>query len=159
MLAFLRWFLGQTAPLVKLGGGWKLPAFFNMALTTTNDKWTAVRALINTLLKDKTIYCNTCGQDYSALTHPCCNEPHMGTNEQFVKLIIEQNKLIKSSRKNDLAQTDDKSMRWGLSMPPRFLQMLENAYRVTYGGKLFEDNKDLHAFMREFKPFTICEKI
>jgi len=126
-------------------------------LIKTNNKWDAVRAMINTLLKDKTLYCNECGADY--VDGRCCERPHIGRHADFVQDIICQNKDIMATRLNDTGSTKDKTMRWGLSLPPRFLSELEVGFKSMYQEKLFKDAHEMHRFMREFPAFATCSKV
>ena len=128
-------------------------------LIKTNNKWDAVRAMINTLLKDPTLYCNWCGKDFDKNEFPCCEEPHVGKHLDFVTAIIEQNKETKKTRNDDFAQNESKTMRWGASIPPRFLMELERAWKNTYNEKLWKDNKELHGFLKEFPAFAVCNRI
>jgi hypothetical protein len=128
-------------------------------LIKSNNKWDAVRALINTLLKDKTVYCNECGSDYVE-NEFCCGDPMYGTHRDFVEAIIAQNKDTKASRYHDTgAGKDQQSFRWGLSLPPRFMLELETAFKTTYREKLLKDNHEMHRFMREFPAFCVCRKV
>ena len=128
-------------------------------LIKTNNKWDAVRALINTLLKDKTEYCNECGSDWGEDDH-CCNFPDVGTHKDFVEAIIAQNKRIKETRVYDTgAGKDQKSFRWGLSLPPRFMMELETMFKTMYHEKLLKDNREMHRFMKEFPAFAVCRKV
>jgi hypothetical protein len=128
-------------------------------LVKTHDRWVAVHALINTLLKDKSLYCNNCGMDYDERFHPCCEEPHVGHHAQFLKLVIEQNKVIRQTRKNAYASNDDKSMRMKFSLPPRFFEELCKAFQQTYNEPLFRTEKDHNDFTRKFPQFAVCERI
>lgn len=127
-------------------------------LIKTNNKWEAVRAMINTLLKDKTVYCNECGKDIHYPEICGCETPHVGRHSDFVSAIVKQNKMIRETRLVDTGATKDKSMRWGLSIPPRFLFELETAWKQMYHEKLFKNNQELHRFMREFPAFATCNK-
>lgn len=127
-------------------------------LIKSNNKWDAVRALINTLLKDATIYCNECGADYKEGEY-CCDYPHIGTHKDFVQAIIYQNKETKETRLNDTGSGKTKAFRWGLSLPPRFLMELETAFKTMYNEKLLKDNREMHSFMKEFPAFAVCHRV
>ena len=127
-------------------------------LIKTNNKWDAVRAMINTLLQDSTVYCNECGSDYVEGVL-CCGDPVYGTHRDFVEAIIGQNKTTKSTRSNDTASFKSKAFRWGLSLPPRFLFELETAFKAMYHEKLLKDNHEMHRFMKEFPAFAVCKKV
>ena len=118
-----------------------------------------MRALINTLLKDKTVYCNECGADYVEGEY-CCDYPHIGTHRDFIEAIILQNKDTKATRFNDTGSGKEQgAFRWGLSIPPRFMMELETAFKTTYNEKLLKDNREMHRFMREFPAFCVCRKV
>lgn len=127
-------------------------------LIKTNNKWDAVRALINTLLKDRTEYCNECGADYVE-GEWCCDYPDVGTHRDFIEAIIKQNKDTKETRFSDTGAMRSKAFRWGLSLPPRFLFELETAFKSTYNEKLLKDNHEMHRFMKEFPAFAVCKKV
>lgn len=128
-------------------------------LIKTNKKEDALKAAINTWLKDSTKYCNECNEDYNPTTFPCCEKPMILDNLQATQLIIRQNKLTQESRANDFAQTQDKSMRWGVSMPPRLYYMLER-YVKAHGDKgLFVEKDDITWFMKKFPQFKIPKKV
>lgn len=126
----------------------------------TTDKWTLAKAFINTWLRDQTWYCNNCDMDYNPLNFPCCEKPQVGRNIDHLKGMIKENKIIQQTRKNEFASTDNKTLRWGISLPPRLYYALDKYFRsLTEGEKLFKDNQDLHEFMKEFPQFCIPEKI
>lgn len=128
-------------------------------LIKTNKKEDAIKAAINTWLKDSTKYCNECNEDYNPVEFPCCDRPMILDNLQATQLIIRQNKVTQDSRANDLAQTQDKSMRWGISMPPRLYFMLEK-YVKAHGDKgLFREKGDITWFMKKFPQFKIPKTV
>lgn len=137
-----------------------------MVFVHTSDKWAATRAFINTWLKDKTFYCNYCGLKYNPNDKdskgdwsPCCNNPQIGRNIDHTKGVIEENKMVRETRKNELGQTDDKSLRYGISLPPTLMRDLNNYFKIQYGQKFLADNGELHKFMKEFPQFTTCKRI
>ena len=126
----------------------------------------AARAFINTWLKDKRFYCNYCGKgfkphnkDEKGYWIPCCDNPQIGRNKDHTQGVINQNRGIRETRKNDFAAFDDDSMRMGLSMPPSLLRDLESYFAESYKEKLFVDNSEMHKFMKEFPEFTTCRRI
>lgn len=132
----------------------------------TTDKWEAIRAFINTWLKDQTLYCNNCDKDYDPFDkdeqgrwRPCCKNPQIGRNIDHTMGIIKQNKAIRQTRKNEFASVENKTMRWGVSLPPRLLYALERYCKNQTGEKLFSTNADLHAFMKKFPVFCIPEEV
>ena len=128
-------------------------------LVKTQNKWIAARALLNTILKDNSFYCNWCNKDWNPKEFPCCEAPQVGRHIDHTKGIIKQNKEIRETRKNDYASNDDKTFRWGISLPPRVFTLWGKAFCDTYGEKLLKDDKDLIKFMKEFPEFRIPKKV
>ena len=128
-------------------------------LIKTKSKMDAVQALHNTLMKDKTVYCNNCGDDFHKEMFPCCERPDLGTHLQHCLRVVRHNAEIRKSRDNALAQTENK-LRWAISLPPRYLSDLERMFENSQQGrKLFETDKDLVAFMKRFPKFCTCERV
>lgn len=128
-----------------------------MLIKSTNKR-EAYQALINTILKDNRKYCNTCGRDYDPnLTAPCCEEPQIGTNADFTAICIREVKDIKENLKNDYASFSDKSMRWGLKMPPCIYEGLSE-YERKHNRKFIGDDKDIVWFGKNFPQFAIPKK-
>lgn len=131
----------------------------------TKNKWIAVRSFINYWLKDKTYYCNVCGMPFDPRDKenghwkPCCEEPQIGRNIDHCMGVVKQNKELQKVRINDVGSTKDKSFRWGISMPPRLMKDLEDHFRSKYKEKLFNDQKELRQFMKEFPAFMVAKKI
>jgi len=125
----------------------------------TADKWEAIRAFINMWLKDKTLYCNACGDAYYKELFPCCDTPQIGTNLDHVKGVIEQNKIRRAECRDDHAANKTNTMRWGVSLPSRLYQDLERYCQKTNNQKLFENPKEMRTFARKFKIFAIPERI
>lgn len=71
---------------------------------------------------------------------------------------INQNKAIREMAKNDHGSNEDKTLRFAVSMPPRLLMFLEQ-YFENHNDKLFNDNKELHEFMKEFPALCTCKVI
>lgn len=128
-------------------------------LIKTNDKWEALKAFINTWLKDKTLYCNYCNQDYKPELGPCCDSPQIGTNISVTSALIKQNREHTKSRMNEFASSKDKTMRWGVSIPVRLYHDANNYFKMHGEKGLFNDNNDLRKFMKKFRAFRIAEKV
>jgi len=128
-------------------------------LIKTGTKWKAARAFLNLWLKDKSLYCNWCGKTYNEKEFPCCEQPQVGSNLDHTRGIIRQNQAFRNSRNNDTATTKDKSLRWGVSMPPALMTALEKYFMKEYNEKLFKNVEELHQFMREFPVFRIPKKV
>lgn len=118
----------------------------------------AARHVANLILKSDRLYCNNCGKEYKEGQMGCEN-PQIGRHIDHVKGIIKQNKELQKERKNEIASNKNKSMRWGISIPPYFFREWETVFKRTQGEKLLGDNKDLHKFMKEFPAFKIAKKI
>lgn len=129
-------------------------------LIKINNKWEAVHAVINTWLKDRRVYCNGCGLTYCPEAGACCEDPQLGTNMDFCRGVIVQNKVSKQTRANDYASNKSKTMRWGVSLPPDLMRTLDN-YMKAHGHKkgLFEEVSDLTKFMKKFPQFAIPTKV
>lgn len=128
-------------------------------LIKINNKWEAVHAVINTWLRDPRVYCNNCGLTACGGL-ACCEDPALGTNLDICKCLIQQNRAMKSSRANDHASNETKTMRWGVSLPPDLMRTLDN-YMKLHGHKkgLFEEVSDLNKFMKKFPQFAIPTKV
>jgi hypothetical protein len=125
------------------------------------DKMTAIRGLINTWLKDPTLYCNNCDLDANAAflaVESCCERPQIGRNIDVYVGLCKENKAIVDINLKATGATKDNSFRSAIALPPRLLAFLENYFK-GYGEKLFNNQKELHQFMREFPQFKVCEQI
>lgn len=126
----------------------------------TADRWIAVRNFLNFWLKDQTIYCNNCGQNFDAnyfKYETCCNNVQLGRNFDHMYGLFKQNKLRRETQKNVYGSTSDMTMRVCISLPPRLLTDLESFFK-PYGEKLFRDDRDLKDFMKRFPEFVVPEK-
>lgn len=124
------------------------------------NKWDAARAIINTWLKDQTLYCNNCQTDakYFLASESCCENPQIGRNVDHMMGGIKQNKMIRETALNEYGSTEDKTIRFSVSMPPRLLVALED-YFGKHNEKVFNDQKELHAFMKQFPALCSCKVI
>jgi len=133
-----------------------------MAFAKTSNKMKAIRAFINTWLKDVTWYCNHCGQNFDAKLfehESCCDNPQIGRNRDHTMGLVNQNKRLQEDRLNDFASNETKTMRWGISIPPRLMSDLERYFKVNYEEKLFNNIGELRQFMQEFPQFRVAKKI
>lgn len=148
---------------MKWVGGVKSPHLFTKEsmIIKINNKWEALHAVINRWLKDPRVYCNDCGATYyKEMGIKCCDNPHIGTNFDFCRLLIKQNKQMQATRRNEFASTGSKNMRWGVSMPPDLLRCLDNYMKIHGHTKgLFGEVKDLNGFMKKFPQFAIPKKV
>ena len=74
-------------------------------------------------------------------------------------MLIQENKTLRESRRNQFASNEDKSMRWGISITPRLMHDLEEFSINTLKEPLWKDKNEMDDFMRSFKEFTVCEKV
>ena len=131
-----------------------------MTFVKLTNKTDAARAVINTWLKDQTLYCNNCNTDakYILAGGSCCENPQIGRNIDHMMGGIKQNKTIRETAQNEFGSTEDKSLRYAVSMPPRLLMTLEQ-YFEDHNDKLFNDNKELHDFMKAFPALCTCKVV
>jgi len=144
-----------------LGAG-KLAPILNMTTRfIQTDKMTAIRALINEWLKDPTLYCNNCDLDANAAflaVESCCEKPQIGRNVDVYVGMCRENKIIRDLNYRDTGASKDGNIRTAVALPPRLLSFLEGYFK-KYGEKLFNNNKELHEFMRKFPQFKVCERV
>lgn len=130
-------------------------------LIKVDNKEKTVRNAIEIWLRDERIYCNNCDVDYGDKPMPCCEDPQIGRNVDHCRGVIKQNKAIRDSRKNAFASNDDKTIRWGLSLPPKLLQFLDvffKTYTIEKQG-IFKEEGELVWFARKFPQFAIPERL
>ena len=130
-------------------------------LIKTKNKEDAYRAIINVWLKDQTLYCNNCGKEFRPeRDNPmCCDMPHIGKNIDHCKGIIDQNKELMKTRKNDFASTKGKDIRWGLSLPISLFYTIDS-WKKGQGMKgLFMDDGEITWFMKKFPCFRIANRV
>lgn len=127
-------------------------------LVRTNNKEEAFRAVINTWLKDETMYCNNCLEFYKEGV-VCCDTPQVGRNMDHCKGVIDQNKILRETRANDFASTEDKSIRWGLSLPPDLIRTFDN-YKKSLGQPgIFKEPGEIVWFAKKFPAFAVCKRV
>lgn len=131
-----------------------------MTFIKLNNKLDAIRAVINTWLKDQTIYCNHCGLDskYFLVDESCCENPQVGRNIDHMMGGIKQNRILRDVAKNEYGSNKDKTMRFAVSLPPRLLMTLEE-YFDKHNEKLFNNQDELHKFMKEFPALCTCKVV
>lgn len=133
----------------------KLP---NNMLIKTHDKWEACHALINTWLRDKTIYCGSCDAEYDEKSFPCCDDPVLATNYEHCKAIVEAIKEQKKTLINEYASNKKKNFRSTVKLPRRLYYILDKYYK-DHGTKLFENEMEVRQFARKFKQFKVPVKV
>jgi transposase len=126
---------------------------------TKITKWDVVRDFVNMWLKEKTIYCNHCDADYVKGMPPCCDKPQYGDNLKFTMELVQALKDIRKSRDNEFGSNKTNTMRWGVSLPPRLYHDLDRLFKVQYGEKLFDNQKQMREFARKFPEFRVPERI
>lgn len=126
-------------------------------LIKTPNKELAFRAVINTWLKDKAMYCNNCGTDF--VNDPfCCEDPQIGRNIDHCKGVINQNRELAKTRLNDFGSNEDKNIRWGLSLPPGLYNVLDNFKKMHNQPGIFKEEGEIVWFMKKFPEFKVCNK-
>lgn len=131
-------------------------------LIKTPNKQLAFQAVINTWLKDKTIYCNECGATYAEYVNRCadpaCGSIQIGTNMDHCKGVINQNKELAKTRLNDFGSNADKNIRWGLSLPPSLFNVLDQFKKMHNQPGLFKEDGEIVWFMKKFPMFKVCSR-
>jgi len=89
----------------------------------------------------------------------CCDNPQIGNNKDHTYALIRQNKELRKERVNAHGANKTKTMRYGLSLPPRLFQDLRAYFKRLYNEKLFATKEDMRKFMKAFPAFSIPEKI
>ena len=135
-----------------------------MAFKLTNSKEVAIRAFINEWIKDTTLFCNNCGSVYvpppkGVEEYPCCDNVQIGTNAQVLYWLIQENKMIRETRANQYASDKNKTMRWGMSMPPRLMHDIEEYCINTLREPFLDTPQEMNDFMKAFPVFRTCEVI
>jgi len=128
-------------------------------LIVSKDRKKFLHAIINTWLKDTRMYCNNCAADFKPELKKCCEDSQIGDNYSICKAVVEQNKMVKSTRVNSFASTSDKTLRWGVSLPLGLYQALERLCKKHDNLGLFNEKYDVSWFAKNFPQFAIPEKI
>ena len=124
----------------------------------TTDKWVAAHAMINTWLKDKTIYCGNCDADYNKDFFPCCKEPVLGTNYDHTKAIVEAIKDAQKNLVNEYASNKKKNFRSTVKLPKRLYNVLDRYYKKHHT-RLFENEIEMRQFAKKFKQFCVPTRV
>lgn len=77
----------------------------------------------------------------------------------FCKAIIEENKEIRKTRANDFASNKDKTFRWGVRLPPDLYHTLNNYFKQHGEQGLLTDRYPVMKFAKNFKAFSIPERV
>lgn len=129
-------------------------------MAITNDKELAFRAIINVWLKDKTRYCAQCGLEETQMVDgKCCDDQMVGTNWDVCAAIIRQNERIRETRANDYGSTKDKTIRFGVSLPPSLFYTLNSWKKGNNMPALFEEDGEMTWFAKKFKQFAVCKRV
>lgn len=129
-------------------------------LVKVANKDKAFRAVINTWLKDRSRYCNQCGTRVEDMTNGiCCDDQLIGTNWDFCKAIIEQNKDIRESRINDFGSNEKKNLRFGVSIPASLYYSLNEFKKMHNLPALFNEKGEMEWFAKEFPVFRTCKRV
>ena len=130
-----------------------------MANVNVLTKWDLARDFINTWLRDTTLYCNNCDHNYSPVIPKCCDNPQIGDNLKHTHSLIQALKDIRATRENDFASNKSKTMRWGISLPPRLYHALDKYFFTTRGERLFDNLAEMRQFAKKFPQFKVPERI
>lgn len=126
-------------------------------LVKTTDKFTAIHAFINEWLKDKTLYCASCGTPYIE-GFECCEEPEITDNYTHAKMVIDGIKEQKKCYTNVFASNKGKNFRPTVRLPKRLYHDIEK-YLSTYGEKFLSNERDMLRFAKKFPMFCLPEKL
>jgi len=130
-----------------------------MANINKITKWDLARDFTNTWLRDPTLYCNNCDCDYSPVVPKCCDNPQIGDNLKHTYSLVRALKDIRATRENEFAANKSKTMRWGISLPPRLYHALDRYFMTTMGEKLFVNQYQMRQFAKKFPEFKVPERI
>ena len=128
---------------------------------TTKSKLLSIKSFISKWLQDSRYYCNNCGEEWMPALHlheSCCENPQFGKNIDHCMGLLKQNKQTKVDQLKETGATADNAWRSAISLPPRLYADLEQFFG-RYDEKLFNNNRELRAFMKEFPQFSTCRKI
>lgn len=128
-------------------------------LIQTANRAEFIEALINVWLSDKSKKCIRCGKYFFEGDPPCCEEPYYGNNGAELRQFLKELEVVKQTRKNKYASLDDKSMRFGVSMPQSLYLFLEKVFRDKYEEPLFNDEYNAVWFAKKFPVFAVPEEI
>lgn len=130
-----------------------------MANINKITKWDLTRDFVNLWLKEPTMYCNNCDTDYIPNTPPCCEKVQLGNNMQHTTSLVKALKEIRETRINQFASTKTNTIRWGVSLPPRLYHDLNRYFKLNFGHKLFDNQKNMRQFAKKFPEFKVPERI
>lgn len=124
----------------------------------TNDRMEVIHALINQWLRDNSVYCNNCDEEYvEGIT--CCENPQIGTNLSHMQALVIENEIIRDELKYDTGKSEDTgAMRMAFRIPPRLYHFIGNYFK-GYNEKFPRDNKELHQLMRKFNKLCTVREI
>ena len=130
----------------------------------TNIKETQLRQFIEKWIKDPHLYCSNCGEPWRECPEGCepficCDRMQICTNLVSLYAVIQENKILRETRGNAFASTKDKSIRMGLSLPPKLLFDLEGFCANTLKEPLWRDYNEMNDFMKEFPQLCIPERV
>lgn len=126
-------------------------------LVKNEDRRAAYNSVINTMLRDRTKYCNLCGAKWVQGVR-CCEEPEIGTNWDIARAVIEDCRYLRESAKDDHASFANKSMRLGIKLPVFIYEALEN-YERSHGRKFLDKEEDIMWMSKNFPQFSVPRKV
>ena len=147
---------------IRNWGGGDLTPFFDMRMT--NIKETQLRQFIEKWIQDDKLYCSNCGDHWRKPPEGCepiicCDRMQICTNLVGLYAVVKENKILRETRANPFASTKDKSIRMGLSFPPKLLFDLELFCENELKEPFLRDVNEMNDFMREFPQLCIPERV
>lgn len=145
-----------------------------------DEREKALRGILNVLLSDKTVYCNSCDTNrYNPSDPACCDEMDIGTTFEHTARLIESIKTVRKRASNPYGLSGNKraTLRQQVLLPQRIYKGL-NAYirncNLEYDKGLFNSCEihrgsetkrsctfcrfNQHWFMKRFPAFALAEK-
>ena len=128
-------------------------------------RWDAAESMLKLLVKDDTIYCDSCGEKYNNKMPQCCDSLLLGTHKTHLIGLIQAIKESNKSNINQYGSNKKKQLRACMSIPQKLLFDWNKIFESLYHEKLIRsDNPDLHksdvrALMRKFPYLRRCELV
>ncbi len=128
-----------------------------MAIEKTSDKMIAVKAFINTWLKDPRVFCAACGKTYKGIQ--CCPNMYIVDNKKRLVDFVQANKESKELLFHNTGKSKGGNMRSAIRMPAELMRALQSYFRQTYNETFLSDKKEGRKFMRTFPMFCSVERV
>lgn len=129
----------------------------------TGSRESCIEALICTWLSFPARYCNNCGKEDPTEIALCAEKGGqclVGTNKEVLQIFFDNDlRLIKETRKNKWASSDNKSIRMTAILPQSLYRFLDDAMQRHYNEHLFTKEFDQNWFARKFPKFQVPMEI